>query len=109
MIELEPDNAAAYGNRGNAYFLKGEFHQAIKDFDTLIQLNANDAAAYGSRGFARLHLEKWGEAEADLIAARNSGLDVMIAFRNAYGSIANFERLIGAKLPPAILLLLGGR
>ena len=108
VIELEPGNAAAYGNRGNAYFLKGEFHGAIKDFDTLIQLNADDAAAYGSRGFAMLHLEKWGEAEVDLITARNKGLDVMIAFSNAYGSIANLERLIDAKLPPAILLVVGG-
>ncbi len=45
-IQLDPNLAAAYIERGFAYIDKGEFNRAISDFDQAIQLNPDDAKAY---------------------------------------------------------------
>ena len=51
-IQLNPDYATAYGNRGAAYVGKGEVNQAIKDYTKSIQLNPDDAGVYSNRGTA---------------------------------------------------------
>ena len=51
-IELKPNNAEAYLNRGIAYEEKGEPDLAIKDFNTSIQFNPDNAETYYSRGVA---------------------------------------------------------
>ena len=51
-IALDPNDAAAYGNRGNAYYSKGEVDRAIADYTKVIALNPNDAKAYYNRGNA---------------------------------------------------------
>ena len=48
--ELEPDNAIAYYNRGNAYFVKDEVDLAIKDYTKAIEIKPNGAGAYNNRG-----------------------------------------------------------
>ena len=49
-IDLKPDFASAYNNRGNAYSDKGENDRAIDDFNTAIQLKPNLAEPYSNRG-----------------------------------------------------------
>lgn len=51
-IELNPNLAAAYCSRGNAYSNKGEYDKAFKDYDKAIELNPNYAEAYHNRGNA---------------------------------------------------------
>ena len=51
-IELKPDLAIAYNNRGNAYKGKGEFDVAIQDFNKAIELNPQFTIAYNNRGNA---------------------------------------------------------
>ncbi|MFA9476192.1 MAG: tetratricopeptide repeat protein, partial [Filomicrobium sp.] len=51
-VALDPNDAAAYTNRGNSYDDKGEYALAIADFDKAIALNPNDANAYYNRGNA---------------------------------------------------------
>ena len=50
MIEINPQDAAAYVRRGIAYRLKGNSDRAIADFSKAIEINPNDASAYSYRG-----------------------------------------------------------
>ena len=51
-IDLNPNNAAAYNNRGIAHNDKGEVDKAIKDYNKAIKLNPNYVYAYNNRGIA---------------------------------------------------------
>jgi tetratricopeptide (TPR) repeat protein len=55
-IELDPEDAMAYNNRGIAYADLGQYKQAIRDYDRAIELNPEYAAAYNNRGNAYLML-----------------------------------------------------
>ena len=52
IIEVIPDYADAYNNRGTAYAKTGDYEQAIADFDKAIALKPDYAAAYNNRGTA---------------------------------------------------------
>ena len=49
-IDLRPQVASSYNNRGVVYWKKGDFDLAITDFDKVIGLKSNDAKAYTNRG-----------------------------------------------------------
>ena len=49
-IELDPNDALAYFNRGNAYADQEEYARAMEDFNRAIELDPNDALAYYNRG-----------------------------------------------------------
>ena len=57
-IELDPNNAVVYHNRGLVYFKTGSyyntepFHKAISDFSKAIELDSNYEDAYYNRGLA---------------------------------------------------------
>ena len=51
-IQLNPKDAAAFNNRGSAYFAKGQSDRAIADYSQAIQLNPKDAVAFNNRGNA---------------------------------------------------------
>ncbi|MEA3415192.1 MAG: tetratricopeptide repeat protein [Thermodesulfobacteriota bacterium] len=45
-LELNPGDADAYGNRGNAWRKKGNYNRAISNYNKAIELNPGDAKAY---------------------------------------------------------------
>jgi Flp pilus assembly protein TadD len=49
---LDPQDAAAYYNRGLAYHEKGDLDRAIADFDQALALDPQAAEAYNNRGTA---------------------------------------------------------
>ena len=49
-IELNPDNAAIYNNRGGAYVGKRDFDCAMEDYTKAIDINPNFVQAYNNRG-----------------------------------------------------------
>lgn len=51
-IEINPNSALTYYNRGILYLNIKEYSKAIIDFDKTIELNPNDADSYYSRGCA---------------------------------------------------------
>ena len=51
-IELDPNRAAAYYNRGCAYGEIGAYDKALADYNKAIELNPNDSLAYYNRGLA---------------------------------------------------------
>jgi lipoprotein NlpI len=62
-LKLDPKNASAYNNRGNAKNEKGDADGAVEDFNAAIKQNARYAAAYFNRGNA---LAAKGEAKRAL-------------------------------------------
>ena len=121
-IELNPDYAIAYNNRGKAYGVKDEVDgltlrpdsptskraviRAIKDYNPAIGLNPELAPAYYNRGVAWLRLREWEKAKSDLTVARDKGINIIIAFRNDYESVENFEGRNGVQLPEDIIAML---
>ena len=65
-IELDPQYALAYTNRGNAYAGLGQLQRAIQDFDEAIRLDPQDAGAYSNRGGAYVDLGQPQRAIEDL-------------------------------------------
>lgn len=105
-IRVNPDFPDAYYNRAAAYLFNGELNSAITDYTRVIELDSGDTDAYYSRGIVRLQLQEWREAEADLTAARNKGMDIIAAFHKDYESIATFEEKFKVKLPEDITAML---
>ena len=64
-IELNPKDAAAYYNRGRAYYNLGQYQKAIDDYTKAIELDPNCMEAYYSRGCAYDSLEEYRKAIED--------------------------------------------
>ena len=60
-------------------------------------------------GEAWLHLKEWAKARADLITARNMGLDIVAAFRNDYKNVEAYQRANRVQLPEDIAAMLTQR
>ena len=105
-IELNPIHTEAYCNRGSAYFCNGEFDLAIADYTKAIKLDPDSGEVYCNRGLAWLVLQDWDKARTDLAAAKRIGLEVSTWFHKLYKSVADFERIIDAKLPENIAAML---
>ena len=58
-IQLSPENATVYNNRGNALMDLGHPDEAVKDFDRAIALSPNYGAAYNNRGNAHATLGQY--------------------------------------------------
>jgi tetratricopeptide (TPR) repeat protein len=65
VVLMLPDKAAAYYNRGTAYWHLQEYESAIKDFDQALQLNPDWYQAYTNRGNAYASLGKHAQAIQD--------------------------------------------
>ena len=104
---MKPDFADAYFNRGVAYGTKGDFDQAIQDFNEVIKLKPDYAKAYFNRGYTWLILGEWEKAKADLTTAKNTGMDIADFFAD-HKSVADFEQRYGLELPEDIADMLTG-
>ena len=74
-IDLNPNYADAYNNRGGVYHDKGEHARAIVDFDAVINLQPDSAIAYYHRGMMWVHLRDWKRAKVDLTIAKEKGIE----------------------------------
>ena len=104
-IALNPNYAQAYYNRGLAYCVKGDFDHAVADFTKVIEFKPN-AGVYYYRGIVWLHLREWEKAKFDLTTAKEKGIDIIAVFRNSWGSVTDFERRNGVKLPADLAAML---
>jgi len=73
VIELSPEDALGFYNRGTCYIRLGGYWQAIKDLDRAIALNPKFAEAYSNRGGAYYKLGEHRQAFADLKIAAGLG------------------------------------
>ena len=81
-IQLDPNDAMAYNNRGNVYNDQGKYDLALADLNQAIQLDPNDAIAYTNRGALYIskmssginmvkQIELLQEMDADCAARKN--------------------------------------
>ena len=81
-IELKPNDASAYTNRGSAHYEKAEFDRAIADLNKALEINPKSALAYCNLGWtyeaigdereAIAHYRKALEIDPSLEAARDN-------------------------------------
>jgi tetratricopeptide (TPR) repeat protein len=64
-LRLDPENAAAYFNRGLAWKALKEYDRAVADFDEALRLNPRDAEAWNNRGLAWFHRQDYVRALHD--------------------------------------------
>ena len=73
-IELKPDMAYAYYNRGTVYARTNDYHAAVVDFTKAIELNDKMAEAYYNRALVYVFQDRIDEAIKDLSKAGELGL-----------------------------------
>ena len=68
-IQLKPDDAIAYYNRGIAKFNLGQYIAAISNYDEALRLKPDYTKVYVDRGVAKANLGRDWEAKQDLHTA----------------------------------------
>jgi tetratricopeptide (TPR) repeat protein len=80
-IELNPNFAMAYNNRGVAYIQgKGNYDQAISDLSKALEIDPRYADAFHNRAFAYYRKGEYGKAGDDLRMAESLGSTVRPEF-----------------------------
>lgn len=72
VIQIKRDYtvvAVVYTNRGLAYYNKGQYDQAIKDYNKAIEIDPGNAVAYINRGFAYRNKGQYDQAIKDYTKA----------------------------------------
>jgi tetratricopeptide (TPR) repeat protein len=85
-IQLKPDYAEAYNDRGFAYYLKGDAERAIADYTRAIELRPNYPKAYNSRGVVYM---AHGYGAAKSVPDFDRAIALKPDFRYAYINRAN--------------------
>ena len=65
LIELDPDNADAYHERGDFYYEMDQYGKAIADYSRAIELEPRYASAYFNRAYAYGEIGEYNKAIAD--------------------------------------------
>jgi len=106
-INIKPDYALAYNNRGNAKSDLGDYQGAIADYNQAINIKPDYADAYYNRGIAKSDLGDYQGAIADYNQAINIKPDDADAYLNRgvakynlgdkQGAIADYNQAINIK------------
>lgn len=121
-LELEPNYHLAHLYLGNIYARKGKLDRAVPHYGELIDIdhdldtsNAHlfvvpngkvktltkkqlEAEGRGRRADVYLRMQKWEDARMDLVAAQKLGMKPD-GFKNIHGSVENFEKKYGVRIP----------
>jgi tetratricopeptide (TPR) repeat protein len=81
-IELDPEDATAFNNRGNAYYDSGDYARAIADYDRAIDIDPQHEKAYYNRGNAYRDKGDYDVAIADYTQA----IDIDPQYEKAYNN-----------------------
>nr|QNO55523.1 photosystem I assembly protein Ycf3 [Methanosarcinales archaeon ANME-1 ERB7] len=96
-IELNPEYAKAYNNRGTVYGYIKEYEKAISDYNKAIELNPEYADAYNNRGNVYGYIKEYEKAISDFNKAIELNPEYAIAYNNrgnVYGYIKEYEKAI---------------
>ena len=95
-IELKPDFAEAYINRGISRRNLSDYKGAIEDYTKAIELRPDFAEAYKNRGYSRLKLSDYKGAIEDYTKAIEFKPDYALAYNNRGASRSNLSDNKGA-------------
>ena len=87
-IEIDPEIAAAYNNRGKVYGELGHPPKAIQDYNKAIELDPNFAAAYYNRG----NIYRDSRHPEEAIQDYNKAIELDPNFVDAYYNRGNMHR-----------------
>jgi len=96
-IQLNPQYAAAYNNRGDAYQALGRVDDAFQDFSRAIEFNPENAPAYINRGNIYQQRGKHKEAIDDFSKAIELEPEYTLAYSNrgtSYKNLGRFEEAL---------------
>lgn len=65
VVEMNPDNAFVYINRGNAYYNLDRNEEALADYNAALALQSGEAKAWVYRADTYMRMERYQEALAD--------------------------------------------
>jgi TPR repeat/Tetratricopeptide repeat len=82
-LDINPQDAEAYYNRGNAKYNQGDLETAIEDYNKAIDINPKYANAYNNRGDAK---SKQGDLDS-AIEDYNKAIDINPTFPEAFCNI----------------------
>lgn len=82
LIELDPNNADAYCERGDFYYETDEYDKAIVDYNRAIELAPNHASAYFNRGCAYGEIGAYDKAILDYNRAIELNPNNALAYYN---------------------------
>lgn len=91
-IELNPNNAVAFFERGSVRLKLGDSKGALEDYDRAVQLKPDHAPAYLARGYAHSELGDELTAIADFTKAIELKPDFAPAFLNRCLSYSNLNQ-----------------
>jgi tetratricopeptide (TPR) repeat protein len=90
FLEKNPDNSAAYNDRGNLYYRAGLYQQAVEDYSKAIDLDPDNAAAFNNRGNT---YDKLGQPDK-AIAGLTQAIEIDANYKEAYYNRATiFEKM----------------
>ena len=92
-IQLRPDYAIAYNDRGVVKGKLGEYKAAIEDYDEAIRLKTDYAMAYYNRGSVKFALEQYDDAITDYDEAIRLNPDYAMAYYNRGSAKTNIGRV----------------
>lgn len=95
-VQMLPDDALVYNNRGTFNVQHGRTDAAIADFSQALELNPNFYMAALNRGFARTQKLEWFEAENDYLLSLQLNPKQALALR-----LLGTARVAQGKLAPA--------
>jgi tetratricopeptide (TPR) repeat protein len=96
-IELKPDHAIAYHNRGLLHVKLGQNDKAFSDYDKAIELDDSFPGAYRDRGRLHLQLNDFEQAIADFSRILELEPDDSPAFRErglAYSATSQLDKAL---------------
>ena len=78
--QTDLNDADAYYNRGVAYREKGQYDQAISDFNKALEINPRYAPVYFNRGVAYYHKGQYDKAWENVHKAQDLGFKIHPGF-----------------------------
>lgn len=93
VLELAPEDAAAWSNRGNVQLALGDPQAAIADQTRAMELDPSNADPHLNRGTAEEALKQWDAAEADYrwILERSPDASALYNLGNVQGSTGDWS------------------
>jgi tetratricopeptide (TPR) repeat protein len=94
-LDLYPDDAAGFSNRGNVRLVVGDIEGSIDDQNKAIDLNPSEIDPYINRGIAEESLGLWSKAKKDymfVISKDSKNFSALYNLANVEGSTSHWGK-----------------